>query len=310
MLADLNAKNMQFTLCRGGRGGYGNAHFVSSTRQAPKFAELGDEGDVKHIILELRLVADIAIVGFPNAGKSTLIATVTNVRPKIADYPFTTLVPNLGVMEWKGESLVLEDVPGLIEGASAGRGLGIDFLKHIERARMILHIVDASTKDIVKQYRTLRRELEQFSEYLAKKPEIIAISKTDTIEASDLQTKRKSLESEARMPVLAFSSFDRVSVDRLQDALIEAFAQAKPAEKSRLEISSDTHRVYDLKQIETISVHARPKITRQDETTLVLSHPRIEQIVRMTDTRNPDALSRVYDVLEKHRIPERILREL
>ena len=144
LIVDLTQEGETYPLCQGGRGGFGNAHFPSSVRQAPAFAEMGDIGEEKKVKLELKLVADIGIIGLPNAGKSTLIQSVTNVRPKIADYPFTTLVPNLGVMEHKGQNLILEDVPGLIPGASEGKGLGIQFLKHIERTHVLLHLLDRS----------------------------------------------------------------------------------------------------------------------------------------------------------------------
>ena len=144
MICDLTTPGQRFQICEGGKGGFGNAHFPSSTRQAPNFAELGDAGDIREVKMELKLVADVGLVGLPNAGKSTVIQSITNVKPKIAAYAFTTLIPNLGVMEWRDRSLVIEDVPGLIEGASEGKGLGFQFLKHIDRCRIIIHLLDAT----------------------------------------------------------------------------------------------------------------------------------------------------------------------
>ncbi|HRI36433.1 MAG TPA: GTPase ObgE [bacterium] len=312
-LADLAEKGDEFLLCRGGRGGYGNAHFVSSTRQAPAFAELGDEGEKRRVTLELKLVADVALVGYPNAGKSTLISTLTNVRPKIGNYPFTTLVPNLGVMEYKGNSLVLEDVPGLIEGASDGKGLGIQFLKHIERAGVILHLVEAESESIGERYRAIREELVKFSPELAAKPEIVAISKTDSIDAEllDMQTAELRKALGANTPVLAFSSFDRTTLDQLQDALIEhskrANETAEQASRDQETVnSSPAHRVYDLKELADTD---KILIIRTSDA-FVLSNPRIEQIVRMTDVSNAQAVDRVYDVLMKNAVHHKLAREL
>jgi GTP-binding protein len=173
--------------------------------------------------MELKLVADIGIIGLPNAGKSTFIQAVTSVRPKIADYPFTTLVPNLGVMEHKGKSLVLEDVPGLIPGASEGRGLGIRFLKHIERTEMLLHLLDASQLEAVWQnYRDIRKELEAFSPEIAEKDETVVLSKSDLVSAEDLAELLKQAETEIPgKKVFAMSAGAMIGVDEVKDLLIE-----------------------------------------------------------------------------------------
>jgi GTPase len=308
-IADLSQKDDEFLLCRGGRGGYGNAHFVSSTRQAPNFAELGDVGEEKRVKLELKLVADVALVGYPNAGKSTLISTLTNVRPKIANYPFTTLIPNLGVMEYKGTSLVLEDVPGLIEGASEGKGLGIQFLKHIERASVILHLVEAESNEIGARYRTIRDELTKFSQALSTKPEIIAISKTDSIDEELLSMQLAELRKEVGKDatVLAFSSFDRATLDTLQDTLIEYAKRAEETQvREDLAKSTAVHRVYDLKNLD----HTDKIVITQEDGVFTLNNPRIEQIVRMTDISNPDAVDRVYDVLMKNAVHHKLMRAL
>lgn len=184
LLADMSKNGEIFVLARGGRGGYGNAHFTSSTRQAPSFAELGDVPEEKQVLLELKLVADVGIIGIPSAGKSTLISKLTSVKPKIGDYPFTTLTPNLGVLEYNGKSLVLEDVPGLIPGASEGKGLGIQFLKHIERTGVLLHMLDMYRMDaLFSDYEAIRYELQAFSPELAEKQEIIVFSKADIVDS-------------------------------------------------------------------------------------------------------------------------------
>lgn len=224
VICDLTKPGQEYTICEGGRGGFGNAHFPSSTRQAPNFAELGDTGEEKGVKMELKLVADVGLVGLPNAGKSTVIQSLTNVRPKIADYAFTTLVPNLGVMEWKDRSLVIEDVPGLIEGASEGKGLGFQFLKHIDRCRIIIHLLDATQGEeaIIENYRTIRRELENWSPEMMEKKELIILSKADIIDPEQLEEMRKNFETVTGKDItLTISAGAYIRIEELKDLLIE-----------------------------------------------------------------------------------------
>jgi GTP-binding protein len=189
---DLVEEGQEFIAARGGRGGLGNQHFATPTRQVPRFAQPGEEGDAKRFILELKLLADVGLVGLPNAGKSTLISVISSARPKIADYPFTTLVPNLGVVKYGAyASFVVADIPGLIEGAHQGVGLGFQFLRHIERTRIFLHLVDVSDMadtDPVKQYETITRELEIYSDQILAKHHAVVATKTDAA------TDKKSLD--------------------------------------------------------------------------------------------------------------------
>ena len=183
-LSDLSTPGQRFVAAKGGRGGLGNMNFATSTRQTPRFAQEGTAGEERHLVLELKLLADVGLVGFPNAGKSTLISRVSRARPKIAAYPFTTLVPNLGMVQYKdGRSFVMADIPGLIEGASDGAGLGDQFLRHIERCRILIHLVDLSAegpqRSPVKDWQTINRELSNYSPALARKPQIIAANKMD-----------------------------------------------------------------------------------------------------------------------------------
>ena len=187
VLVDLTTDGEIFIVASGGRGGKGNAHFKSSTRQAPRFAQPGEEGEELEIKLELKLLADVGVIGFPNAGKSTLISSVSAARPKVADYPFTTLVPHLGVVKW-GDfgSFVVADIPGLVEGAHEGKGLGTRFLKHIERTRVFIHVLDLSPdtgRDPLEDYRVVRGELAKFNPALSERPEVVALNKTDITEA-------------------------------------------------------------------------------------------------------------------------------
>lgn len=184
LLADLTESGASVVAARGGRGGLGNSHFVGPTNQEPLLAEAGDEGEERLLRLELKLLADVGIMGLPNAGKSSLITAISAARPKVADYPFTTLEPVLGVVEWERRGLVAVDIPGIIEGAHAGAGLGHDFLRHVERTRVLVHLVDGSQEDIVRCIETINRELELFDPALARKPQVVVVNKVDLPEAS------------------------------------------------------------------------------------------------------------------------------
>jgi GTP-binding protein len=199
VIADLKEPGQQKVLARGGRGGKGNVHFATSTRQAPKFAREGGRGQERTVILELKSIADVGLVGFPNVGKSTILSILTAARPKIADYHFTTLTPNLGVVEVRaGQSFVMADIPGIIEGAHEGVGLGYEFLRHIERTRILVHVIDASGtegRDPLEDFHIINRELKEYSEKLAERPQIIAANKSDLPDAeSNVQRLRDSLE--------------------------------------------------------------------------------------------------------------------
>ena len=204
-LGDLTENNQELIVAKAGRGGKGNARFVSSTNQAPKEAEPGGEGEEKTLKLELKLLADVGLLGFPNAGKSTLISTISAARPKIADYPFTTLVPNLGVVSYgDGATFVLADIPGLIEGAHEGAGLGIQFLRHIERTKILIHLLDLSpitNRDPIEDYEAMNRELKAYSEELSKKPQILVLNKIDITEVrEDLEKIEKHFSKSGVKP--------------------------------------------------------------------------------------------------------------
>ena len=206
LLVDLKEAHQQYIVAKGGNGGHGNLHFQSSTQRAPRKLEPGWPGGSRNLFLELKLLADVGIMGFPNAGKSTLISKISNARPKIADYPFTTLVPNLGVVRLaEGESFVAADIPGLIEGAHTGKGLGHQFLKHIERTRLLLHLIDFSDLDkdaILSRYHKLQLELKRFSPELAQKPQILVATKAD-----DPQSQQNILDLQSSMAELNPSFF-------------------------------------------------------------------------------------------------------
>jgi GTP-binding protein len=205
-LADLDTPGERFVVAKGGRGGLGNMNFATATNQAPRFAQDGTPGEEKDLVLELKLLADVGIVGYPNAGKSTLISRISRARPKIADYPFTTLVPNLGVVSWRGErSFVVADIPGLIEGAHQGAGLGHQFLRHVERCRVLVHLVDGAAAEPGRSPKAdldaIDRELALHSPELAKKPQVIAVTKVDVPEARAAGAKLAKLLARRKKPV-------------------------------------------------------------------------------------------------------------
>jgi GTP-binding protein len=233
LLADLINVGDRRRLARGGNGGFGNAHFKSSTNQAPRRANPGEPGEELTIWLRLKLIADAGIVGLPNAGKSTFLATVSAAKPKIAAYPFTTLNPHLGVVRADGLDFVLADVPGLIEGAHAGSGLGTRFLGHVERCSVLLHLVDATGEDVAAAYRVVRSELKAYGAGLARKKEIVALSKCDSLDPATLVRKTEDLRRAARKKPLLVSSVTRQGLEPVLRALAREIAKAKtPAEGS------------------------------------------------------------------------------
>jgi GTP-binding protein len=220
LLADLAKVGDQVTLARGGNGGFGNAHFKSSTNRAPRHANPGQPGEERTIRLRLKLIADAGIIGLPNAGKSTFLGAVSAARPKIADYPFTTLNPQLGVASIDGREFVLADIPGLIEGAHEGVGLGDRFLGHIERCRVLLHLVDGTGEHAGEAYKTVRSELEAYGEGLADKPEIVALNKTDAMSAEEIKQQLARLKRAARKAPLVVSAATGTGVPEVLRALV------------------------------------------------------------------------------------------
>jgi GTP-binding protein len=229
LLADLTEIGQRVTLAKGGNGGFGNAHFKSSTNQAPRRTNPGQAGEERTIMLRLKLIADAGLVGLPNAGKSTFLATVTSAKPKIADYPFTTLHPQLGVVACDDREFVLADIPGLIEGAHEGVGLGDRFLGHVERCRVLLHLVDAGVEHAGKAYKTVRHELEAYGEGLAGKPEIVALSKIDTVDAETLKAQTLRLKRAAKRTPLKLSAATGANLRETLREILKLSDDADPA---------------------------------------------------------------------------------
>ena len=218
VITEIVEPGQEYILCEGGRGGWGNDHFKSPTNQTPRYAQPGEEGVEGWFILELKVLADVGLVGFPNAGKSTLLAAITSAKPKIANYAFTTLEPNLGIVSYRGQqSFVMADIPGIIEGASEGRGLGLRFLRHIERNAVLLFMVPADTDDIRKEYGILCRELETFNPDLVEKPRVLAITKCDMLDDELIEQMRPELPDD--VPSVFISSVAQMGLTELKDLL-------------------------------------------------------------------------------------------
>jgi GTPase len=233
VLKDLTEPNDEVVVAKGGRGGRGNRHFANSINRSPRQAEPGEDGEERWIVLELKLIADVGLIGLPNAGKSTMLSRLSRAQPEIADYPFTTKFPNLGVVQFGHEhGFVLADLPGLIEGAHAGVGLGLEFLRHVERTRVLIHLVEPMPidgSDPVANYRAIRKELELYSSELSQKPEVLAMSKSELTES---ETVRQKLEQELGQPVLAVSAATGQGLSELVNRVMDVLKATKPAEEA------------------------------------------------------------------------------
>ncbi len=303
VIADLSKESDSVIIAKGGKGGLGNARFVSSTHQAPRFAEHGEPGEDKEILLELKLVADVGIIGLPSAGKSTLISVISNARPKIAAYHFTTLVPNLGVVDMvkfggsPNDSFVVADIPGLIEGASQGKGLGHQFLRHISRTKLLVHLIDSSQAKIKEDFRIINKELKEFDKELAKKEQIIGLNKIDMVDTTKIEELEKILNKIAKKShIFGISALTKQGLKPLLFEIVKSLIKIKKAKPK-------------LKKEKVIPI-LRPhldkskfmieKIIEKDEHRIFrITGKRIEQLIVMTDIKNPEGLERIYHYLDK-----------
>lgn len=304
VIADLLKDGQSEIVAVGGKGGFGNAHFVSSSRQAPNFAEKGEPGQKFDLILELKLIADVGLVGLPNAGKSTLLSRLSNARPTIADYPFTTLTPNLGVVDVKDNgSFLVADIPGLIEGAAEGKGLGHKFLRHIERTKLVVHLIDVYGDDIVKNYKVIRSELKSYSKSLDSLPEIVVVNKIDGLSEDMLsQTKQKLAKVlPPKTEIMFISAQAGINLDSLKYELINRLSSIKPKKK-----------VSAPKGLPVITLKDKSRaysVKASKGGGFIVSGERIEKFARRTDFTNPEANQRLLVIMKKLGITHELNRQ-
>jgi GTP-binding protein len=304
-LADLIDDSSRAVIAAGGKGGFGNAHFVSSRRQAPKFAEKGEPGDALTAVLELKMIADVGLVGLPNAGKSTLLSRVSNARPEIADYPFTTLTPNLGVVDIADKSLLFADIPGLIEGAAQGKGLGHEFLRHIERTEVLIHVIDAYQPDVAQTYAVVKNELREHDLALAKRPEIIALNKTEGLDEAAIKplVARLKKVAPAKTPIFAISAQSGNNLKELLYEVESAVRQARQKSERRAKPAKKGLPVLRLPH-----TAASWQVEKVGDT-FVVSGKNIEKFARRTDFTNDEAVQRLRDIMRKTGITHELSRQ-
>ena len=313
VLADLTHDGETAIIAKGGDGGFGNAHFKSSTRQAPIIAEVGEPGEEFEAELELKLLADVGLVGLPNAGKSTFLSVVSNARPEIADYPFTTLTPQLGVATIDGKDLLIADIPGLIEGASEGKGLGHDFLRHVDRTAVLLHLVDVYNNDAGEAYSTIRGELEKYSD-LKSRPEIVALTKCEGVDDEIIKMQMSAILSiNPAAKIFAISSAAHQGITELLRALKDVVASSAQLMASQSAAAQDSigdepdgrspEQAIESANLPTISLGEDAlKTTWQVEKTddkFIVTGEKIEKFARRTDMNNYASVNRLRDIMKK-----------
>lgn len=299
VIVDIKEHGQQFVIAKGGKGGRGNAKFATATRQAPGFAEAGTKGQERNIVLELKLLADVGLVGFPNVGKSTLLSMISAAKPKIANYHFTTLKPNLGVVRVAEEkSFVLADIPGLIEGASEGAGLGLDFLRHIERTRILVHVLDASgseERNPIEDFHKINEELFQYNEKLREKPQIIAANKTDLPEAAQWVDKIKEEFIPQGYEVFEISAATNKGIQELVYAIWNL-----------LENTEITYETYDEEYIEEVEAKADEIVVKKEDEKFIVEGDYVEKLLGSTYLDDADSLRYFQDMLRKKGIIDRL----
>lgn len=302
VIADITQDGQRAIVAPGGKGGYGNAHFVSSRRQSPKIAEKGEPGEEVLATLELKLIAEVGLVGLPNAGKSTLLARVSNAKPEIANYPFTTIRPNLGVADIDdSKSLLIADIPGLIEGASEGKGLGDEFLRHVERTKVLIHVVDAYNENLKVAYQTIRNELKAYRVDLTKRPELIVLNKIDGLDPEMIKDRTAELTAAGGRgaKVFAISAKAGTGVKELLFAMAQTVA----------DFVAEDEKVTD--SIPVISLQDNKdewNVSRSDDGYIVTGS-KIERFAKRTDFENPEGIDRLRDIMRKMGIMHELERQ-
>ena len=308
ILADLKFDGEEAVVARGGDGGFGNAHFKSSIRQTPRVAELGENGETFEADLELKLLADVGLVGFPNAGKSTFLSVVSNARPEIANYAFTTLTPNLGVAEIDGSNLLIADIPGLIEGASEGKGLGDAFLRHVERTSVLLHLIDVYEENPGEKYQIIREELKKYQPELLDRPEIIALTKTEGMDSEIIKYQvSKIQEKVGDVQVFAISSSAHLGIKAVLRALRKEVEEFRKFEEESVKNESEEDiAVISLSQDE-ISKAWQVEFN-EEENIFKVSGEKIDKFARRTNFMNIHGVNRLRDILRKMGIEHELRR--
>ncbi|MFC1809872.1 GTPase ObgE [Patescibacteria group bacterium] len=317
---DLNKHKKQYFISKGGKGGKGNARFASSVFQAPRFAEIGEPGEEIEVILELKLIADVGIIGLPSAGKSTLISRISNAKPKIASYPFTTLIPNLGLVDVGKvtetnikDSFVTADIPGLIEGAHQGKGLGDEFLKHVARTKVLIHIIDINEKDIVEGFKTINKELQKYDKNLLKKPQIIALNKIDTIDDELTDLLYKEIKKKIRKyEIFKISSVSGKGIPELMKVTYKLIKKIREDEKKIKPKKMTEHKIYR-PHLKLASKRYEIFVTkgkgRSKKKIFRILGKNIEKKVQMSDFSNEEAIQRIYSYLNKSGIQKKLVEK-
>lgn len=300
VLADLSEKNQKALILHVGRGGKGNSNFATATRQAPRFAQDGEDGEEKELILELKLLADVGLIGFPNVGKSTLLSIVTDAKPKIADYHFTTLDPNLGVVKKEyGESFVIADIPGVIEGASEGIGLGTQFLRHIERTRLLLHVIDVSGsegRNPVEDFYTINNELKKYSQKLSERKQIIVANKIDSMQDESLYKNLEKLAKEKGLEIFKISAATNTGIKEL---IIHVSQVLKTLPKENLIEISNEEKLYTLEDEEPFTI-------TMDGKTYVVNGPAVEKLMKRVNLNDNESMYYFHKTLDELGVSQRL----
>ncbi|MDO8336466.1 MAG: GTPase ObgE [Candidatus Saccharibacteria bacterium] len=309
VMADITTKGQQVVIAHGGDGGFGNAHFKSSTRQSPRVAEVGEPGETFEATLELKLLADVGLIGFPNAGKSTLLSVVSNARPEIADYAFTTLTPNLGVADIDSSTLLIADIPGLIEGASEGKGLGGAFLRHVDRTSVLLHLIDAYTDDIADAYKIIRAELKAHNPHLSTRNEVVAITKVEGLDDEIINDQLSKLQKVVtpETPLFAISSTAHKNIKELLRELASQVKIVREQEIAQTEQDTETDDIPTI-SLTNIQKEASWQVDVKGELFIVTGQ-KIEKFGRRTDYNNPHSLNRLRDIMRKMGISHELERK-
>lgn len=304
ILADLAQDEQQAVIATGGRGGFGNAHFVSSTRQAPRVAEKGAEGEEIHVLLEMKMIADVGLVGLPNAGKSTFLSVTSNAKPEIANYPFTTITPNLGVVDIDKEtSLLFADIPGLIEGASEGKGLGDDFLRHVERTQVLIHLIDVYQNSVTEAYDTIQNELKAYKVDLSNRPQIVVLTKIEGLDKDIVQSQMTELRAHLPKATKLFALSSQ-SHEGVKELLFEVKKQVNTARTKKQKIEAENEEL----PVITLQNEDSWHVSRIDEGYQVTGK-KIERFASQTEFSNPHAVERLRDIMKKMGIMHELLRQ-